>query len=379
MKTTRKCLLMFLAVLMAAALCACGKQQVDLSPYMSIEYQGVNGKAQAVLNIDYSDFEYEIMQQWDDKDKDFDHLAKLTELESSVQIRLSKDKNLSNGDQVEATVTFDQERAANLGLKITGTKKSFTVEGLAEAQLVDPFAGAVFGEGRENDFHLEGISPNLRLKMDDEVDGICYQADKTENIANGDVITVKAYFKNPGEVMRVLSRNELQVTVADYPGYLEDFSQIKQADLEKLQEAGEKAVIEYADWMFKMELQEVADQATKDSMLNCPIFFQYYDGFCFDDGAFINTNNGSNRRLDKLILPFSFDVHGISWSYDEEDREIDTRRVYGYMAFSYIIVDADGNLMAAPGEKPFLKIQDTMYESWDRMVERACKERADLW
>lgn len=384
MKTMKKYLLTVLALMLVLALTGCKAQKVDLSSYMTLEYRGVNGNSQAYLDIDYSGFEYEIMEGWKEKDKDFEHLGKLTALEMSFQVQMSKTEGLKNGDQVDVTVTYDQEKAQELGVELTGTSRTFTVEGLKDAQVIDPFAPEVFGEGKEIEFHLEGISPHLRLEMtesggfNETTHGILYEADLQKDIANGDVITVKASFENPEELNRVLSRTEAQFTVDGYPRYLEDFADINGQDLEKLSKALQEEYKQYMKGLFHLDIAEISDKASMESSTNCRVHFETAEAFTIQDYGFVNCNNDENPRLNAIVLPFCITLRNIEWIQDEEDQFLDSKSVFGYAIFRYIIVDSQGNLMAMPNEKPYLKIQDTLYENSDKMLERAHLERADL-
>ena len=380
----RKWLLFLLTAVLVLALSACKKQTVDLSPYLSVQYEGMNGQAVAVADIDYASFEHEIMAGWSEKDKDFAHLGKLTQLELSMEVKMDRFENLSNQDAVRLEVAFDPELAEQLGLEIVGTEKTFRVEGLKDPVAVDPFAQALFGPEKPVEFYLEGISPRLKLKMSDssgyegETAGIRYEADKTEDICNGDVITVTAALENPREQERVLSRSQIQFTVQDYPMYLEEFSQIPGENLQQLNQALEEEFKEKLNNLFNLELAEMSGTASADTAMNVRMYLFGVGPFTIQEGGFINRNNDNKPRLDKIVVPFSCGLEKIIWYEDGIEQSLENKTVYGYAAFSYLMLDGEGGLAVMPGEQPYLKIQDTLYEDWDTMMERANLERADL-
>lgn len=237
----KKIFVTFLALtlcLCTLAGCSAGKIKVDMEDYISVSYTGYNGNGTAVFDFDYVNFEYEIMSQWKDDDKSFTKLAELTALETTINCDPATIEGLSNGDKITVTMTYDKEKAKELGYSFTGTSKTFTVEGLNDAIMIDPFDESVFGKGKIVDAGFDGIAPKVWYGIynqaprdykyiNDPISGVTYEVDKYENLKNGDVVTVTATLSdewiNKGYA---LSRTEITVTVEGHDTYVTDPSML---------------------------------------------------------------------------------------------------------------------------------------------------------
>ena len=77
MKKITKLFAVLALALMCLTLTACGGSttKAELAPYLSVTYTGYNGNGEAHVDFDFSDFEYGIMSQWKDKEKNWEKLA----------------------------------------------------------------------------------------------------------------------------------------------------------------------------------------------------------------------------------------------------------------------------------------------------------------
>ena len=120
--------LIALSLILVMALCllsGCGKSAVDLTDYVNVRFSGSDGKGRARCDLDYSALETALAGSSKDAG-----LGSLLRLESSLHVTVTPDKNLSNGDKVTVTVSFDSDAAKGTGWKLKGGSKSFTVKGL---------------------------------------------------------------------------------------------------------------------------------------------------------------------------------------------------------------------------------------------------------
>ena len=120
--------LSLICVLALCLLSGCGKTAVDLTDYVNVRFSGANGNGRARCDLDYSALEAALAA---DSSKEAG-LGSLLRLESSIHITVTPDKNLSNGDKVTVTVSFDADAAKTAGYKLKGGSRSFTVKGLSE-------------------------------------------------------------------------------------------------------------------------------------------------------------------------------------------------------------------------------------------------------
>ncbi len=242
MKKIKKWLLILGTVLMMLSLTACGSKKVDLSPYISMNYNGFNGKATASAQFDYASFEYDIMSQWKEKEKTFEKLAELTAFESTIDCQIQNGENLHNGDEIAVKVSWNEKMAKNLGLSLENGEKNFTVEGLQDIIEIDPFDESKFGAGKMVDVTIEGISPFLEVTVknnapyNDIYTAIHYTMDQSVYLKNGDTVTVKVtvedYFEREGYA---LSRSEITLNLEGFHSFVTDASLLKQEDVVRLQ------------------------------------------------------------------------------------------------------------------------------------------------
>ena len=108
----------------------------NILDYVTVDFSGRNGEGTAFVNVDYDGMETE-MVGGKDKIEELDELGDLTELTkyinavSSISVSIDKNKELSNGDEVVVSVTYDETAAQSAGVVFGEEKdRSFKVEGL---------------------------------------------------------------------------------------------------------------------------------------------------------------------------------------------------------------------------------------------------------
>lgn len=128
------------------ALTGCGadkKTQIDTTDgitnildYVTVDFDGKNGEGTAFVNVDYDGMETE-MVGGKEKIEALDEFGDLTELTqyinavSSISVSIDKNKDLSNGDEVVVSVTYDETAAESAGVVFGDEKsKTFEVKGL---------------------------------------------------------------------------------------------------------------------------------------------------------------------------------------------------------------------------------------------------------
>lgn len=192
-------------LLMAAAmtLTACGGKSIDLTDYVSID--AVSG-ADGYGHLEYSFDSYSVYQKIagiDVKnDKDIEALfseenllktEKIWAALEGVSVVADKSDNLSNGDKVTLTVSFDNPTNEKLDFKLRGGKITYTVEGLADGLPFDPFSEDVISVAFIGVFG--GGEAIVGLVSDDAMyKGVTYSFANNYNLSNGDEITLTAVF-----------------------------------------------------------------------------------------------------------------------------------------------------------------------------------------
>ena len=132
----------------------------------------------------------------------------------------------------------DEEALENFGVKLAYEDMEFTVEGLEEARIVDPFENiqvsftglAPFGEVHIENQSTEGFLRNLN-----------FQCENTGDLSNGDTVTVK--IKNYGDEVDVtayisegilLSETSKEYVVEGLGSYIRNMEELSEEVIESM-------------------------------------------------------------------------------------------------------------------------------------------------
>ena len=141
MKKLRRVMGVFILIgAMGLAAVGCGKEEydgvVDIMDYVSVDFEGDNGAGKATVSIDYDNMELEIvggkdaLEELNDVD-DLETLSTYINVVSGISFSIDKNTDLSNGDTVTVTATYDEQSAKDAGVTFGDTlSKSFEVKGL---------------------------------------------------------------------------------------------------------------------------------------------------------------------------------------------------------------------------------------------------------
>ena len=118
----------------------CGKKEadgiVDIMDYVTVEFDGENGSGTANVSIDYDNMELEIvggedaLEEFDDVE-DLEALSKYINVVAGISFSIDKNTDLSNGDTVTVTATYDKDAAEEAHVVFgENLSKTFEVKGL---------------------------------------------------------------------------------------------------------------------------------------------------------------------------------------------------------------------------------------------------------
>lgn len=239
---------------MAACIMGCGKSEVNLMDFVEIEYEGVDGKGTAVVSINKDDLEDAIKDT-----KAGEELSKKRreKLVSSIEYEVDKTSGLSNGDKIEVSLEWDEDKAEKYGLTFTGEEQEFTVKDLKKLKKADAF--------KDITLEYSGVSPNLTVKIVNNSElaflkDAYYSVDSNRGIAVGDKITVKVQYsesvaENAGYTVEA---EEKEFTVEKADAYITSYDKIGDTALEKMKtqatdiiNAKFADVYEYRSMMYK--------------------------------------------------------------------------------------------------------------------------------
>ncbi len=170
----------------------CGKTNIDLNKYVTVEVSGYDGYGEADVDFDLD----ALRADYDDKLKykgDDELTAAIFEedpagalYDDCISRNVVNKSELSNGDTVKVEWKCKDERALEkYNVKLSYSDIEYEVEGLEVIPTFDPF--------EDISVSFSGISGEGRIDINsDSSNGIRYSADKSFNLSEGDKITITA-------------------------------------------------------------------------------------------------------------------------------------------------------------------------------------------
>ncbi len=210
---------------------------ISLNEYVTVEYDGYNGQGIARVDFDTDAFREDYGKKIKIKGHNIpgmDAIAAPSEflIVTCVDGKLDKDEGLSNGDKILFQWNCDEEKAKEVfHVKLSYDDVPFTVEGLDEADAVNPF----------NDLKLEfdGRAPYATVSLgyscnEDYACMMDFNVEPNRNLKNGDTITItiedaddpvwqETLLESYG---KTLSETKMTYTVEGLDEYLADISLI---------------------------------------------------------------------------------------------------------------------------------------------------------
>lgn len=226
-------------------LSGCGGKTFDLSNLVIIKSSGLDTKGKANVSVDWSLLEAEIKKN---AKNEMVAVQQAIELENSILFELDKEEDLSNGDKITLTISWNKDVAKEAGFKFKGDSQTLTVSDLREAKDIDLFA--------DLKLDYDGVSPDAELIIRNEssdsfVKSVNFSADSSSNISNGDVITIKAQYdtSKAESAGYLVSKTEKQYTVSGIDEYIQKYGDID----DETMKAMEKQAIDLIEATFADE------------------------------------------------------------------------------------------------------------------------------
>lgn len=213
-------------MLACLALTGCGAEKVDLVDYFTLEFTGGEGIGVAEISFDTSEI-YTLL----DDSGEFSS-SKINSIIDSIELDVDQIDQLSNGDQVTVTFTWDDELLEDSDFKFSGEKQVYTVAELNARTPIDFFS--------DLEIILDGISPMCSVLLrntstDPLMQTISYAAD-VNTAANGDTVTVYARYNNNDfdPNLYILGESEKQFTVSGGDEYITSYNLLDDQSLVRL-------------------------------------------------------------------------------------------------------------------------------------------------
>lgn len=169
------------------------RKTIDLSEFITVEFEGYDTMGTANVEIDedkFIDKALYAMKASEDNDK---AVNKAQELYDSIYVYADVMNSLSNGDNVEIGADWSKDAVRKAGVILKFKKYEVDVEGLDEIKVIDPFEFAdVQFSGVDGDVsvNVENTSTDKALSL------ISFYPDSYYGLSKGDTVTVSASYNS---------------------------------------------------------------------------------------------------------------------------------------------------------------------------------------
>ncbi len=306
---------MVLIAIIAAV--AGAKKTVRLNDYFKVSFEGVETKGYATVDSKYTAL-YNALTDAGGKKilKSSSIYTPQDTIIDSIEVTVSPNEELSNGDEVTVHYSFSSAIAKQYGVKLKAKDEKIKVSGLKEVEEVNPFDYITL--------KYEGVSGNIYASVEvddskiDYLDEIYFDIDDNYDLSVGDTVTVsmESYYADAAlEHGYKFTETKHTYTIDSADSYLESLSQIDNDTLAKMQAEAEDEI--RAD--LAGEDYTVSDQRYIGAYFNKikTESSYYYDNYVY----LVYTANATQEDGDYTNLP-----------------------VYMVVQFSDNIVSADGSL-----------------------------------
>lgn len=246
------------------------KETVNVMDFITVKYEGYNTIGTAKVDLDEDAFANEVLEAQgkdaiSDDDLDdmddiedladllngssdyYDDMESIEDLIDCLDITVTPEDGLSNGDKVTVKVTYDEDIVDDNDIILKCEDTEFTVEGLSDIAEIDPFDYITV--------EFDGTAPNAYadVKVDNSQDVfnyIYYSIDKNDDLDIGDKVTISfdddqvEYAANNGYKLTETSK---EYTVENLDHYILDASKISDDTLKSMKKETEDALKEYFD------------------------------------------------------------------------------------------------------------------------------------
>lgn len=379
MKCKKYFLFAFLCAVIVLLCTSCGTKEIDVSQYVKVTFEGLDGKGTASLDI--SDLESAIEDVILGEDRSIEDLlmyGKLLVVENAVKVELDKDQELSNGDKVTVIITADNDTAKENGVKFVGTQPiQFEVSDLQEIVKIDPFSKDVFnvtdGDGVYIDF--TGISPYAEIRIrntfpkSNPLSEVVYETDESvnEGLEKGEEIVISASAPDDWEERGyVLTAEETTVKCENVDEYVKSIDDIDDATWEKIKKQCEdlkKSEIDSkdSDIIYKND----KGYGIKLNRVNSCDNFQYSKDYFFTlkDGLSSKGYFFSKMKQNGLYISYTIDLNGAPKGFFSEEK-YDVKNVCGCFSIFDLIKNKNGEIQFTADT---VHIVDAIYTDEDTM------------
>ena len=227
------------------------KKTVDLSDYYTVTFDGADSAGTATVECEETALYNALTDAGGSKILSAtasSYYEPQYDIIDSIEVKVSPNEDLSNGDEVTVTYTYSEATAKQYGIKLKGKKETVKVSGLKEVEEVNPFDYVTI--------EYTGVSPDIYAEVEVDsskismLDDVYFDMSKYYDLAIGDEITVSIddyYAELALEKGYLFTETEHTYTVESADSYLTSFDDLSEEALSELQsEASDEITAEHA-------------------------------------------------------------------------------------------------------------------------------------
>jgi hypothetical protein len=285
---------------------------VDISDYVTVTFEGADSAGTAVVDIDEDKLYNALTDAGGDKIISY---YGQYEVMNSIDVTVTPNEDLSNGDKVTVQYTYSKAIAKKYGIKLKGKDEKIKVSGLKDVEAIDPFEYVTIKyEGMEPYIYPEVEVDSSKIKFLDE---IYFSTDVYSGLSDGDEFTVTAEIDEDYALSQgyYLKETEKTYTVNADNKYLASVDDLTETQLAELQKAATDEI--------------TAEMATEDYTISEPAYIGAY---------LLNAKEKSYSSGNKLYLVYQVQAT------DTEDGEFADTTVYMPVEIEDVVVSSDGTI-----------------------------------
>ena len=332
--------LAILALLLVLKFTAFSPKEFSLARYTIVGLEGFDTKATATVSVDEMGL-YKALAGSESTEEEW---KKYETFVKSVTCTLDKNDNLSNGDVLKVTVSYDESLAQALGIDVNITEREYKVSGLRTGKELDLFTDVKIITG--------GISPFIYVTClneseDEYLSTLEYSIDKTYGLAIGDEITISCKIdeEHADSLGYFYEETEKKYVISTADKYIDDPKEIDIELVESLSTDNINVIVtETADTTYHMVYK-----VTQDNM------YLYRDGnedavgFSLDRVVLANNNTGMEQEHENYVLVIYHGSIALP-KYTQEADPYDYVDAYFCFKYSDAILSKDGEFLMATND-----------------------------
>lgn len=255
------------------------KTEIDLSKYISIEFEGYEG----FVEVDESDINIDAKALKKAVDDSAISKKLLSKIEDTIEVE--DNEELKNGDEVTVKVKLKESFLKENKLTLKSDTIKIKVEGLEETESVNLF--------EDLDFEFSGVSPNLTLSIknnstDNFIKTVTYTMETEDGnssyyntlyeLANGDKITLTASYKDSDLETSgyFVEKDTYEYTIEGQPEYIDSSDKMT------------KEVLDSLKTKFESEVKKSANSRSFSAVSAIKDNIDYSDNFTASDPTFVS-------------------------------------------------------------------------------------------